>query len=474
MKLLKIPFFLLGIVLFLSSCRTEEIQIIDPPIENALVANTTVATLMKNTVAKDGSHDNIIDKASCLSVKLPVTVTVNSKEVTVNDENGYEEIENIFDLFDDDVDSIVISYPIEVILSDYTVKTVNSDEELAVLSQNCKGENEEDDDIECLDFNYPLTASVFNANYEVVLTITVNNDEEMHELIEDLEDYTAVTIDFPFKVILNGDTYIYINNMQELEEAIEAAKNTCDEDDDNDYNDDDCDDCTTNQLIDIFAQCEEWRIDKLEIGGQEFEDYYVGTTVYFRSNNTVKIIKNGDIFEGSWETSGEGNEIKVTINIPNFEKFNKTWYLHEISDYEGEVKVDLRLGDDRLRFESFCNNATTTGDDLSEVLTATNSEWYIEKYLDNTIDETTNFEGYTFLFQTSGIVKAISSTTTDAGMWKSLTSSSKFYLEFTSNEVLQELNDDQWEVISISASQVKLQALSNSGTETDTLIFVKK
>ncbi len=36
-----------------------------------------------------------------------------------------------------------------------------------------------------------------------------------------------------------------INNIAELQLAIENAEDTCDEDDDNDYNDDDCDNCTT-------------------------------------------------------------------------------------------------------------------------------------------------------------------------------------------------------------------------------------
>ena len=66
---------------------------------------------MSNVVINDGSSDNIIDNANCLSVQLPVTVTVNGIEITINDDDGYQDIEDIIDLFDDDIDSIIISYP---------------------------------------------------------------------------------------------------------------------------------------------------------------------------------------------------------------------------------------------------------------------------------------------------------------------------------------------------------------------------
>ena len=453
MKLLKSTLLVLSIILFLSSCRTEEIQIIDPPIQNALAANSKVANLMKSTVTKDGSDDNIIDGASCLSVKLPVTVTVNSKEITVNDEDGYEEIEDLFDLFDDDVDSIVISYPIEVILSDYTVKTVNSDEELETLAQNCKGDNEEDDDIECLDFYYPLTASVFDSNYELVLTIKVNNDEEMHELIEDLEDYTAVTINFPFKVILNGDTYVYINNMQELEEAIEAAKNSCDEDDDNDYNDDDCDDCSTEAVKEIFANCNEWIVEKLYINEQYLTEEFKMFVFSFTENGVIKVNNNGNISEGTWEASGSENDIKFTINIPDYPDFNAMWYLHEVKEDSGEVSIRLLLEGNHLRFKSQCS---IVKDELSDILLADGSVWAVENYKNNGVDETENYANYQLYFYSDNIVKAKKDGVIIEGTWEVSSDANVLALNF-SDAPVNEFNKE-WAVATTSETEVVLEA----------------
>lgn len=453
MKFLKTTLLFLSVLLFLSSCRTEEIQIINPPIENALVANSTVAKLMKNAVLKDGSHDNIIDKASCITVKLPVTVTVNSKEITINDEDGYEEIEAIFDLFDNDVDSIVISYPIEVILSDYTEKTVNSDEELQDLAKDCKGDNEGDDDIECLDFSYPLTAAVYNSKLELILTITIKDDKEMYKLIEDLGDYSAVTIEFPIKVILNGETYVYINNMQELEENLEAAKNSCDEDDDNDYNDDDCEDCTIDKLKEAFANCNEWIVDKLYLNETYFTDEYKNFVFTFNQDGKIKVNNDGTYSEGTWTASGEGEKIQVVVTIPDYEDFNGTWNLHEIKEVDSdEVTIHLEVDGNHLRFKSQCS---TTKDKLSDTLTAEGSVWGVENYKNDGVDETATFSGYDLYFYADNIVKAKKDGNVIEGTWNSKNEATILQLDFSEAPV--NILNKEWAVVSISDTEVVLE-----------------
>ncbi|WP_299105217.1 hypothetical protein [uncultured Tenacibaculum sp.] len=473
MKFLKSTLLLLIATLVLFSCRTEEIKIIDPPVKNALVDKSPVVRLMNRTALRDGSKDNIIDKASCITVKLPVTVTVNSNEITIDNEDGYKEIEDLFDLFDDDVDTVEIKYPIEVILSDHTVKTVNSDAELKELAGNCNGENEEDDDIECLDFEYPFSASVFNENNDLILTLTLEDDEQLFKMLNDLEQYAAVTINFPIKVKLSNDTLITINNLQELEEAINTAVNSCDEDDDNDYNDDDCDTCTTDILNEFFGKCEEWKVDRLKINGEDYTDNYEKATFYFRENGSLKIIKNGNISEGEWTASGEANNIMITINVDGFDKFNKTWTLHELDTDTDEIQVSLFSGEDKLRFESSCNKGSNSGDNLSETLASPNNVWVVEKYSDNGENLTQDFAEYEFYFETSGVVKAKKGTSIHSGDWKSLDQGAKLSLEFEQHDILERLNEG-WKVVELSESQIMLKTYTSSGTIEDILIFNKK
>lgn len=347
-------FVLLCTFIIFTSCRTEDEEFIDPPTGETLSAGSTLASLLNRTALKDGSLDNILDKANCLSVQLPIDVTVNGSQLTITDEDGYQEIEDIFDDFDDDDDIIEISYPIIIIRTDYSTQTVNSDVELASLALTCNGENEIDDDIECIDFKYPITASVFDANNELVSTITIGNDNDMYDFIDDLDEFTAVTINFPITVILADGTEISIASIQDLEREIENAEDTCDEDDDSDYNDDDCDNCTTNELETFFADCTEWKVGDFERTDNGLEEQYGNYTFSFAADGTITATENGTVQTGSWTASGSGNSIDFVINIPGLPDFNGTWVLGEIEEEADEVEIEFYIGDDELSFYSDC------------------------------------------------------------------------------------------------------------------------
>ena len=472
MKTLKpILLIVIGILITMTSCRTEDDLEIDPPVEETIEANSPIADLMSRTATNDGSSDNIIDNASCLSVELPVTVTVNGIEIEINDEDGYGNVEDIIDLFDDDIDSIIISYPITVILTDYTTVVVNSDSELAALVVNCVGENEDDDDIECIDFQYPITVSVFDENNDIIDSITINNDNDMYDFIDDLDEYAAATINFPITVILADGTTQTINSIQELENAIESADDTCDEDDDNDFDDDDCDNCTTNDLETVFADCSEWTVDGLERNDNDLEDNYVGYTFEFNSDGSILVIQGANTFNGTWNASGTGNNISVTIDIPGLPDFNDTWNLHEIDQDDDEWEVDLRLGDDRLEFESDCESNGNV-DDTVLVNALTNGDWYVTYFFDDT-DETSDFVEYVFNFSSDNTATATDMSGVTAGSWSTTSGDETelgLNLNFGNGIPLDELTDD-WDVLEVTNDIIRLKDVSGGDGSEDLLTF---
>lgn len=346
---------LLCISVLFTSCRTEDDSAIDPPSEQQLIANSNIAGLMRKTSQRDGSFDNIIDNASCLSVALPVSVIANGTAVTVNSTSDYQTIEDIFDADDNDVDTLDIVFPITVVFADYTTLTVNTYPELLGLVSQCPEENSFDDDIECIDFQYPITASVFNQNNNLVNTIVINNDNDMYDFIDDLDDFAAVTISFPITVILADGTPLTINNINELEQAIENVEDTCDEDDDNDYNDDDCDNCTSSSLTTILDTCTDWTVDELELNDNDLEDQYTGYVFNFGSDGSITVTVNGNTITGTWTASGTGNNILFNINIQSLPDFNGSWNLREIEQESGETEVEFeKANDDELSFKSNC------------------------------------------------------------------------------------------------------------------------
>ncbi|WGD34162.1 hypothetical protein [Olleya sp. YS] len=452
-------------LILLNSCRTEDMEIINPPEEDTLVANSAVANLMQRAASNDGSNDNIIDNANCFNIQLPVTVFVNGLEIIVNSESDFDTIEDIFDELDDDDDSISIQFPITIILADYTEVVISSSSEFDTFSDDCNGENEYDDDIECIDFQYPITASIFNSNNELIETITINDDSQLYNFIDNIDENDIINIQFPITVILSDDTTLVVNNLNELETTINNFEDDCDEDDDYDYNDDDCNSCTDTQLTSILTDCQNWIVDDLERNDNDLEDNYVGYQFNFTSDGTISVISGNDNFSGTWSATGTGNAITVTIDIPGLSDFNDTWNLHEIEQEPGETKIELRLGDDELEFESDCSSGGNTVDDTALVASLTTGDWYVTYYFDDT-DETSNYSDYVFNFASDGTATATNTSGSSNGSW--FTSSGdetelELNLNFGTTIPLDELADD-WDVLQVTNDIISLKDISGDGS----------
>lgn len=456
----------------LSSCRTEDMEIINTPSEDVFGINTTIANLLLRTATNDGSYDNIIDRASCFDVQLPVTVIANGIKVVVETEDDLDIIEDIFDEFTDDTDTLIIIFPITIILDDYSQMVINNQSELNAAASQCPPSNSVDDDIECIDILYPITASIFNENNELIDTVLITDDEELFEFIEDIEEGDIITFNFPITVILWDGTTVEIQNFTELQSVIEGAIDQCDEDDDNDFNDDDCDECTTQQLEDVLTGCSDWMVDKLERDDIDLEDQYVGYLFNFDANGTLTVDESGNQFSGTWESTGEGNNITVTINIPNLPDFNDAWNLHEIEQHPGESKVDLRIGDDRLRFESDCFSGGGGVNDAELVAALTNGDWYITYYFDD-VDETADFADYVFNYAADGTATATDSNGTTNGTWSTSSGDEtelELNLNFGTAPPLDELADD-WDVLEVTNEIIRLKDVSGGNGSTEFLTF---
>lgn len=348
--LLKIILFNIGFFLVLS-CQKESNLLIEPSVNEILKSNSTIASLIKRTAIRDGSKDNIIDRANCLSVELPIRVIANGVPLTINSEADYLLIENIFDEFSLDIDTLTIIFPIKISLSDFKIITIYNSDELQELAKECNGENENDDDIECVDFVYPINISIYNSSSQLTQTIVVQSDEQFYKLVEDIEDYYIVQINFPISVILYDGSTQTIADMSELEKAIEAADGMCDEDDDFNYNDDDCSTCSIEQANNLLLTCN-WVVEDLKINDTDKTEQYSDLVFTFLNTGIVNVKKNGTLSSGTWNLSFSNNTIKLYLNIPNFQDFNFNWELNEINENnEFEFKVD----NNSLKLDKNCN-----------------------------------------------------------------------------------------------------------------------
>ncbi len=347
---------ILVFIVVMSSCRKEEIESIQPEEEDTINANSSLTSLLEKTALNDGSVDNIIDRANCFTINYPVTVFANGHEILVNSQNDLENVEDVFDEFEDDTSDIDIVFPITVTLDDYSEVILNNLSEFNSLSNTCNDENEFDLDIECIDFQFPITVSTFNTQSEALGSTTLINDKAFYSFIQNIDTNDLVSIEFPITAILFDNTELTVTNFNELESIIETYKNSCDEDDDYDFDDDDCNDCTVDILKDQLISCSDWTVNRLKRNNMDYDDIYDGYSFNFFSDNTISVSWSSNTVFGTYTLTGTANTITVVIDIPSLPLCNNNWILHEIDQDESLTEIDLDVGDiDRLRYENNCN-----------------------------------------------------------------------------------------------------------------------
>ncbi|MFI1771718.1 hypothetical protein [Thalassobellus citreus] len=345
--LLLLPFFAL---LIFTSCQDEVTDITLPAETEALTATSELTTLMTSTAKLDGSKDNIIDKASCLSIELPVTVVVRGLEIIIDSEEDYNVIKALFDEFDDDDDSLDIVFPITIITSDFDEIVIENRQALQELVQDCVGENEEDDDIECIDFQYPIAFSVYDTDFQVINVKSIENDRALHRFLKRVRNSEFLaSINFPVTMVLADGSEIVVTNNEELQRTIKEAKNACDEDDDNDYHDNDFD---KERLDNLLMTCP-WVVHEFERNEDNLNEKYKEYAINFKADNVVKMrARGGDMLTGTWSTRVTPNGALINLEFDNLADFSLEWFVYDLGP--GKIKL-YQAGGNRIILKKNCD-----------------------------------------------------------------------------------------------------------------------
>lgn len=448
-------FVLFSLSISLFSCQKEEKEYIDETQdEETLAANSPLTGLLLRTSQNPGAYDDIIDGNPCASVVLPVTVVANGQEVTVNTPEDINRIHEIFNLFPNDTDTLEIFFPISLELLDYTQVTIASQSELDALAETCNANNAE---IGCLDFVYPITFFTYNADRQQTGTVTVNNDWELFNLLQNLEPDDFISIDFPISVLLEDGTTVAVNSNQELQNLIA-----------------DCVANTNNDPIDI-SQFEAdlttgvWYVEYF------FDDYdetdnYAGYAFTFNLDGTALATKSGTDVPGTWVLL---EDLKFDLFFGTYQpldKLDEDWQILEASADLIKLK-HISGGDGSTDYLTFGRNPNTGGNNTELNLFIENlitGNWYLNLLEENGTDHTQSFDGYVFTFFGNGSATAVNNGNTINGFWTAQIDGGNldFILNFETgaNPDFGKLNDD-WDVLEASQTIVRLSDVSGSGTD---------
>ncbi|AWX43768.1 hypothetical protein HME9304_00759 [Flagellimonas maritima] len=358
-----------AMALSFGACQEEFEEVAGVDDQETITANSSTATLIKKTSSKDGSFDNIVDGASCIAINFPYTVEVNGIQITIDAVEDLHTIENIFDEVDIDQDILDILFPITITLADFTEIVIETKERLRELAAVCL-EGGSDDDIECIDFVYPITLFTFNIDNQQTGEIVVNKDSELRRFFAQLEENALISINFPLTLKKFDGTEIMVDSNAELVNALERAKDECDEDDDNDYNDDDF---TKERLDNLLVECP-WWIEGIWRDNLDMISDFEQNLIQFNEDGTVTIQKTGAIFSGTWESKIKDWRVALTLEFENVVDLNLEWFVYEIG--EGKIKL-FKDGANRIILESACDYEKESCTDEEVVNNLSGCKWIV-------------------------------------------------------------------------------------------------
>lgn len=126
-----------------------------------------------------------------------------------------------------------------------------------------------------------------------------------------------------------------------------------------------------------------------------------------------------------------------------------------------------------------CNNEDSTNSNQTKVVsTVSSGTWRITYFYDTDKEETANFTGFNFTFGSS--LTATKGSTTYTGTWSVTDSNSNddsmddlhFNILFTAPPDFEDLSDD-WDILEITDTKIKLIDISGGNGGTDYLTFEK-
>ena len=390
-----------------------------PNQQDVLVANSSLTDLMLRASANSVASDNVLDNSSCFSVELPVTIVISDTTITINSESDLAELEDILEDFDDDLPSFV--FPITIVFSDYSELVIQNQDQLDALLDECF---EDDDNLECVDFVYPISFSVLNTDFIVIDTVTIEDSEALYDFLERLEDEDEtllVSLNFPVSLEFFNGEIVTVNSNQELTDAIERAEAICE--------DDTLIGCSPEEIEVLLEECS-WELD------DEFDDFD-DLEVTFNEDGTLQI--NGeDLSEpitGNWEVSDTDNgTFLILSNLTGLQQdLEGEWLITECEDDELEI---VNASGNELELDRDCEEDINCDYfDVSENLQQ--CEW-------TGMSDILSGETAALIFTAEGEVK-LSSSATVIGIYTFSIAGADTFIDFAFETELQQLTG-QWKI----------------------------
>jgi len=495
--------FMLTCAFVVSSCSKDDTLPPNQSNSNTIEQGSELANLMQRT--SDGNDNQSID---CIDFVYPLNFFIYNSD---DEQTGTQTVNSDSELLSfmlslESGTYIELDYPISVVLKDGTVVEVNGNVELLTLITDCASNGDDDiptdfediltsdswfvtyffdDEDETSDFaGYEFTFATDNTAQATSTSNTVDgtwnltssstsdlelffgNNDPFDEMDEDWDIIEATSEIIKLKHISGGDGSVDFLTFERNPSDGGGNGNTA-------------------GFIDNLIT-NDWYVNLLEDDGENETCDYVAYQFTFNSDATVMAVSDTNTINGTWAVTNSSSGLDLVLNfeINNeddpFDDLNDDWDVQEF-DANFIKLIDVSGGNGGTDYLNFgrnpyedCNGGGNT-DDLENILQ--DGQWSVGSYIDDGDNETNDYNGYVFTFNTDGTAIAESSNDTVNGTWSVTNSSSgiDLVLNFeidSENDPFDDLNDD-WDVEQFTTIQVDLKDVSGGDGSTDLLTFVK-
>jgi hypothetical protein len=425
------------------SCQDEVVEETQNQ-EETIVPESAVADLMRATAANNGSLDDPLDTANCFSVNLPVTIIVNGITITIATLEDIALIEELYNEFDDDEDFLEFFFPITIVLNDYTEIVIENAEQLQNFIDDCLGDTT--DVIECVNFVYPISFSIYNSDFQIIDTVIIENDEQLYNFLDELEGNPSggailASLNFPVSLIYNDGTTVEVNNNQELESALNVADEFCN-------NEEDCD----HEDVAMYLQECYWNI--VSFNG---DDNFIAYDIYFNENGTLEITDGSTTgaIGGNWELTETDSGLVLTLSeLTAFDQdLGGSWLIVECDDDLFELVRETGSNVlDTMIIERECeDDLPCSAQEISMILQE--CYWYAATNL------FVNVVAEEFHFGENGVVEVINSASdqvSDIGSWNVSLTDQGIFLTLSFQQEPNVLIALDWQVVACDDHHIEM------------------
>ena len=306
-------------ILGFTSCQSEvdDVQGQNP---NTNAANSTTANNLKRTSMYDGSFDDFFDGASCSSIVLPATATVNGVKVTLLSQLDYTQVISILGQYNNDQDSVTLQFPLKVKMSNYTEVTVNNQSEYNTILNACSSaEASGQDAISSVNITFPITILTYNVSLEQTGSIVITSEQQLYAYMSNVSSTELFSVKYPMTVVLADGTNTTVSSDAEFQAAINASIKT---------------EATMAEAAQNSKNLETvlvngmFKVQSFITAGVDSANNYKDYTVDFANDKSIKVLST--ITTAATGTYAVSSELDVFLKLnfsgnASFNLLNNTW-----------------------------------------------------------------------------------------------------------------------------------------------------